>query len=283
MRYTDRLISSPPQLERPVIWGAPTMLRVYATRELDLPENTVSEGRTLKFQGDGVVTNLRLLAQDNYPIGNQPSINILKNGRDALFSTGRQMASVTPHAVSSANGVNVGPRECWIPVRKGEVWRIACETGEKSSPESRLGYEVVALVEEWCGAPTVPQDITETVWYLATLVCPPGVTTTEQVEFVRDAVVTGLYIQQKPYHPVHEPSDQEVQILRRGAVPLAASCEDVIWPSTTGVSAMSYGPIPCTEPVHRHESWRVSVTNNGDAESTIWVVFRTEEQRREPW
>jgi hypothetical protein len=253
-------------------------------RELDLPENTVSQGRAIKFQADGVVTGITASSETHFPATNHPAVQIVKNGRDALFSTGRERIRVPVFAICSSS-VQLATLQppmlpVWIPVRRGEVWRTECETAEKDDPPDQLGYDLAVRVEEWIAAPEPPNTITETQIYAAKVVCPLEQIATEQIEFVSDAVVTGILLSKLPWGNEAHP---QVQVLRAGVSPFACVLEDTVAPCWFDWPGAGAHEFPVLEPVSKHEQWKITVSNGGAEEKTVWAVFRAEEQRREPW
>jgi hypothetical protein len=253
-------------------------------RELDLPENTVSEGRTVRFACDGVVTGIAFEAS---PRGyDQTFLQVVKQGRDPLFSTGREAIRLPCPAFGTYLNLRIGnfpPQElAWIPVRRGEVWRVDCRTGAKDDPADELGYDAVLRVEEWTSsAPEPPGKITESVWYAQKLVCPPQDTVTEQIYFVRDGVVTEMIVATQAF--TMDLPGLGVQVLRGGVSPLAGVQEDTVTPDIIGWAAPGFQRFQLIEPVRQHEAWKIQVSNRAAEQRIVWAVCRTEEQRREPW
>lgn len=272
---------NPPYTTNPLVCGPPRIAgartrRVIYTAEAELEEQGAGPAQRIEWLVNGVVTAIRA-ASNATLIPDQWGVNldILKEGVQHLCSDG---TTPQPLTLSDLNcRIPAGDIPCWIPVRRGEQWRIE---SENTNQELSQAYQLKLVLDELLEAPDpdlwVPN---ETQFYrVGQTVQPESDGVPMEVDFQRDGVVTGWVANLRVQQPAQW-FDLAFDVLRNGRNHLVTNGR-----SSSRLRTMNAGKPqpnafqPCWFPVNKHEKWQITAHNFSAQNAYEWAfVLRVEE------
>lgn len=269
---------------RPTILGAPTRTLFYRAKEVDLPGGgATSPGAQFEFTANAVVTGLQIKTSIPRPTSWDLALEVVKNGRQHLFTDGYDPLRVSPCSIASC----FDPwAKVWIPVDQGDIWKFNLQNNQ-ASEEDTADYSLVLRVEQFLERPKViPEYITETTFYqLGEDDIQAGQTSGagNEFDFLKDGVLTGLKaITDLNVTAAALLSGVELDITMAGQLHLSQARQTESPIDCHELSPVMQPWAPMYYVVSQHEKWQVYARNTAAVEKSYRLTAKVEELRL-PW
>ena len=267
---------------RPSQLGAPTRVEYYRAKETAIPgDGAISDGAQFEFTANAVITGFQMKTNLTQPADWDLGVQVVKDGRQHLFTDGREPLRVSPASIASGHDPWC---RVWIPVDQGEIWKFDCQNNQV---ETTADYSLILRVERFMEPPKViPAYITETTFYqLGEDDMEAGASSGAGMEFdfLRDGILSGLRAATNTSIVVHEIlSGVELDITMEGQLHLSMARQTQSPIDCHELSTTSQPWEPMWYAVSQHEKWQCFARNTAAVQKSFRLTAKVEELRL-PW